>query len=84
MEQSCFIHTHESAAHECSQCGHGYCVDCLHIVDHQAVCRNCIHRFRVPSENEAIASILISSIVAAIAVALNSSEFINFIQTIWG
>jgi len=84
MEQSCFIHANECIAHDCSRCGRGYCIDCLNIVDHKAVCHDCLRRYRVPSEKEAIASILISSIVGALAVAVYSGGFIMFLEKMWG
>lgn len=82
MEQSCYTHGNVRAAHDCSRCGRGYCVDCLNIVDHKAVCQNCLRQFRAPSEKEAIASILITSIMAAIAFATYSGVFLMFLQKI--
>jgi hypothetical protein len=82
MELRCTVHSSKCKAHECSRCGHGYCVDCLSIVDHKVVCQDCLRRFRVPSEKEAIASILISSIMAAVAFAVYSGCFLMFLQKI--
>jgi len=84
MEQCCFIHSHEQAAHQCARCGHGYCVDCLEVVDHKAVCHDCLRRVRIPSEKEAIATILVTSIIGVVALVVYTCGFALCLTSIWG
>lgn len=84
MEQCCSNHPSEAAEHRCAVCGRGFCIDCLTIVDRKPVCQVCAWRPRMPSEREAIASLLVGSIAAAAAIGLYTGGFIAIVHAIWG
>jgi hypothetical protein len=84
MEQCCFTHHNRQADHPCTRCGHAYCIDCLTVVDHKPICQKCARRVRIPSEREAIAAILISSIAMAAAVAIYTGAYLAIAHSVWG
>lgn len=38
---SCSNHPSEPSTHTCARCSSAFCIDCLTIVNNQAVCRKC-------------------------------------------
>jgi len=85
MEQCCpNTMVEDGVRHNCACCGNEFGIEGLTVVDHKAVCLRCARTTRIPSEREAIATIIVSSIALAATVAIYAGGFVALMHQLWG